>query len=69
MFLRIARERKMHMPHCSTEKHEKYSVQVLQVVCKFLSKLILKQERMLKILKGDEAILQSPENTDKQKHP
>ena len=69
MFLRIARERKMHIPLCSIEKHEKCSVQVLQVVWKFFSKLILKQERMLEILKGDEAISQSLENKDKQKQP
>lgn len=62
----------MHKPLTAVERNTKrkvLSVPVVQVVCVFVSKLVLKQERMLKILKDNEAISQSLENKDKLKHP
>lgn len=60
----------MHKPLIAIEtRKEKCSVRVVQVVCAFFSKLVLKQERMLKILKDNEAISQSLENKEKVRHP
>lgn len=58
----------MHKPLTVYRGNQKYPVQVLPVVCIFFSKLVLKQGRVLQILKDNEAILQSLENQDKLEH-